>query len=200
MPKCPICTAEVYTAEETKALGKSFHTLCFKCIQCRKELAVGGVMEQDGGFYCTKCHGSLFGGVKQASYEQEPSTSALDSDIKAKQEAKYDKGNEEKVRAFIESTLGVKLGEDLGDELKSGMILCDLLNALRPGCCKGKASTAAFTQMENISAFLKALGGFGFKTSDTFMTVDLYEKKNMGAVIDTLLMLARKTDKTGKYA
>jgi len=47
--------------------------------------------------------------------------------------------------------------------------------------------------MENINKFLKALINFGFKSQDTFQTVDLYEQKNMVAVIDTILMLKRKT-------
>jgi len=47
--------------------------------------------------------------------------------------------------------------------------------------------------MENIGKFLKALNDdFGLKSTDTFMTVDLYEEKNLVAVIDTILMLQRK--------
>jgi len=196
MVKCAVCAQEVYTTEEVKANGKVYHQPCFKCANCKNTLAVGGVMDQDGMPFCLKCHSKLYTGVKQADYEFEASTSALDSDIKSKQAAKYDMASEEKVRAFIESILGIKLGSDLGDDLKDGMILCNLINTLRPGVVTGhKKSTMAFTQMENISKFLKGLNTFGFKASDQFMTVDLFEKKNMGAVVDTLLMLGRKTGK-----
>eukprot|EP00808_Paulinella_micropora_P031830 g15270.t1 len=47
----------------------------------------------------------------------------------------------------------------------------------------------------NIAAFLKALSNvWAFKSSDLFQTVDLYEAKNMTAVVDTLLQLRRKTE------
>jgi len=121
-------------------------------------------------------------------------TTALDSDVKSKIEAKFSKKNEEEARAFIESKTGSSLGENFGDALKDGLVLCNLANAIRPGSVSGaKSSTTAFGQMENINKFLKALINFGFKSQDTFQTVDLYEQKNMVAVIDTILMLKRKT-------
>jgi len=196
MVKCFICSKEVYTTEEVKAVGKVFHQTCFKCFSCKATLAVGGVLEHEGAVYCTTCHGKLFSGPKQASYETEASTSALDSDLKAKRDAKLDPSNEAAARAFLESTLGTTIEGDLGDALHDGVILCNLANALRPGLITGhKPGSASFVQMENISKFLKSLAAFGFRTSDTFMTVDLYEKKNMVAVVDTLLLLKRKVAK-----
>jgi len=55
-----------------------------------------------------------------------------------------------------------------------------------------KKSGMTFVQMENIGKFLAALQEhFAFKASDVFMTVDLYEAKNLGQVVNCLLMLKR---------
>jgi len=193
MPKCHVCSAEVFSAEEVKAAGKIFHEGCFKCAECRTQLATGGLLEMEGKIYCATCHKKRFGGPKGASYETEASSTALDSDVKAKIEAKYDKANEDKARTFIETTTGEKIGDNFQEGLKDGLILCTLLNKLRPGLVVGAKKGPAFVQMENINKFLTGLKNIGFKAQDTFMTVDLFEGKNMVAVIDTILQLERKT-------
>ena len=49
----------------------------------------------------------------------------------------------------------------------------------------------AFMQMENIGSFLAAAGAIGVDASESFMTVDLYEAKNPGAVLLCLASLKR---------
>eukprot|EP00456_Euglypha_rotunda_P019542 TRINITY_DN17297_c0_g1_i5.p1 TRINITY_DN17297_c0_g1~~TRINITY_DN17297_c0_g1_i5.p1 ORF type:complete len:102 (-),score=9.12 TRINITY_DN17297_c0_g1_i5:32-337(-) len=99
-------------------------------------------------------------------------------------------------RAFIESEIGELLDENLVEALKDGMILCNLLNKLKPGLVTGhKKSTIAFGQMENIGKFLKGCQNWGIKSTDLFQTPDLYEAKNMVAVIDTILAVKRKAGK-----
>jgi len=147
--------------------------------------------------YCPTCHKSLFGGPKGASYENESSTSALDSDMKSKIEGKYSVENEKIVRGFIDEVLGSgTVGDNFAASLKDGIILCKLIDKLRPGSIIGAdkiKAGSAFVNMENINKFLKGLQTcYHFKPQDTFMTVDLYEEKNMVAVVDTLLMLRRK--------
>ena len=46
-------------------------------------------------------------------------------------------------------------------------------------------------KMENINAYLQACQSWGMKTSDLFQTVDLYEQKNMVAVVTNLLAVKR---------
>eukprot|EP00456_Euglypha_rotunda_P025921 TRINITY_DN208_c0_g1_i11.p1 TRINITY_DN208_c0_g1~~TRINITY_DN208_c0_g1_i11.p1 ORF type:complete len:195 (+),score=27.03 TRINITY_DN208_c0_g1_i11:88-672(+) len=193
MVKCFVCDKEVFSAEEVKAAQKVFHEGCFKCATCKTQLAPGGILEMEGKVYCSTCHKKQFGGPKGASYDTSSDKSSLDSDVKGKIEAKYDKGNEEKVRAFIEKHTGEKLGDNLQESLKDGIILCNLLNKLRPGLITGHKKGAAFVQMENINKFLIGLQALGFKATETFMTVDLFEGKNMVVVMDTLLQLQRKT-------
>lgn len=34
--KCLVCDKTVYAAEEIKAIGNSYHKMCFKCVTCNK--------------------------------------------------------------------------------------------------------------------------------------------------------------------
>jgi hypothetical protein len=198
---CPRCAKEVYQAEEVKAVGRLWHQLCFKCVECKKQLVIGGFHEHNKtDLYCGHCHKKNFGGESQAGHEGEADVSDLSSDIKAKIAGKYDAANEKVVRDWINAKMPGSLedgdAEQFAAALKDGVLLCQLLNVLRPGACKNFKPKAkmAFIQMENISAFLKALTNvWSFKPSDLFMTVDLYEAKNMTSVVDTLLQLKRKT-------
>ena len=51
-------------------------------------------------------------------------------------------------------------------------------------------------QMENISNYLTACNSkFSIQSIESFMTVDLFEDKNMGAVVLNVLALARAVGK-----
>merc|ERR1711916_238399 len=61
---------------------------------------------------------------------------------------------ESEARRFIEDKLGIELDEDTHEALKSGVVLCNLLNELEPGkIAKISNKRMAFMQMENIAAF-----------------------------------------------
>ncbi|KAJ2613095.1 Protein kinase of the Mitotic Exit Network [Coemansia sp. RSA 1365] len=94
---------------------------------------------------------------------------------------------------FIEAVLGVRLDAcSLRESLRDGVVLCRLINKLRPGAVKRiNTRSIPFTQMENISNFLAAAQSLGLDSSDLFQTVDLYEGKNMPRVVMTLLTIAR---------
>ncbi|KAJ2807374.1 Protein kinase of the Mitotic Exit Network [Coemansia guatemalensis] len=94
---------------------------------------------------------------------------------------------------FIETVLGVRLDAcSLRESLRDGVVLCRLINKLRPGAVKRiNTRNIPFTQMENISNFLAAAQSLGLDSSDLFQTVDLYEGKNMPRVVMTLLTIAR---------
>ena len=58
----------------------------------------------------------------------------LDKELAEKAAAKYDTGLEGECRAWIENVTGDKLGEcSLQEELKNGVVLCNLINAIQPG-------------------------------------------------------------------
>jgi len=215
--KCPRCGKTVHFAEEVKAVGRKYHEECFKCFSCKSALTPIDVQDRDGEIYCRKCYGTNFGptgfrggAAASGGYVADVTTApgelkttagsnigpsyGLDSDIKAKQSAKYDPALEAKARAFIEGVTGESIGDNFAEGLRDGLLLCKLVNKLKAGSVTGfKPSSMTFVKMENISKFLKALNDdFGLKSTDTFMTVDLYEEKNIVAVIDTILMLQRK--------
>jgi hypothetical protein len=67
-----------------------------------------------------------------------------------------------------------------------------LANAIQPGIVsKINKQKMPFTKMENINAYLNACQTWGMKSSDCFQTVDLFEQKNMVAVVTNLLALKR---------
>ncbi|XP_072420821.1 transgelin-3-like isoform X2 [Chiloscyllium punctatum] len=80
--------------------------------------------------------------------------------------------------------------------LKDGSILCHLINSLNPPerrpIKRIQVSERAFTQMEQISQFLKAATDYGLTATDLFQTVDLWEAKNLAAVQQSLLALGGK--------
>jgi transgelin len=75
-----------------------------------------------------------------------------------------------------------------------------LANKIQPGSVKNiSKQKMAFMQMENINAFLKACSAFGVPKHDLFMTVDLYEGKNMIQVVDTIYSLGSVCQKMKGY-
>ncbi|KAJ3293316.1 hypothetical protein HK104_004582 [Borealophlyctis nickersoniae] len=94
---------------------------------------------------------------------------------------------------FIESTLGQRLPyESLHKSLRDGIILCKLLNKLRPDTIpRINAKPLPFLQMENINNFLHAARNLGISDAELFQTVDLYEGKGMQQVVITILTIAR---------
>ncbi|KAG9289193.1 hypothetical protein G9A89_022502 [Geosiphon pyriformis] len=96
-------------------------------------------------------------------------------------------------RDFIEQTLVSPLSnEDFHKSLQDGVILCSLMNKLKPNIIPQiSKKDLPFVKRENISNFLKAARQFGLHNSDLFETVDLFEGKDMDRVVATILAIAR---------
>lgn len=117
----------------------------------------------------------------------------LSADIKAKIESKLDPGLQRQAIDYIKEKTGQQINDfhaDLKDgtviistlpviltSLLKGVILCNLVNTLRPGLIK-KINTGKmpFLQMENINAFLTAIEAMGIAKIDSFMTVGTFNK------------------------
>lgn len=103
---------------------------------------------------------------------------------------------EDETAEWIEATLEIKLDRPLQKALRSGQILCALLNALKPGMIKKiHAKKLAPMQRENIGWFLEGVRKFGVSESDCFMTNDLFEDSDMRQVLICLQSLHQQVEK-----
>jgi len=100
--------------------------------------------------------------------------------------------HEKEAREFLESTLKRPLPGDLADVLHDGQVLCEFVNVLKPGSVAkiNKQRFPAF-QSENIGSAIAAIKKMGVPDSYIFVTIDLYERKNMAQVILCLNTLKR---------
>lgn len=88
--------------------------------------------------------------------------------------------------------------KDVAAILKDGVILCHLINVIKPGSVKKiNTSNLAFKLMENTENFLKGCEALGCNKIDLFQTVDLYESNNIPQVINGIFALGRKARKVG---
>ena len=80
-----------------------------------------------------------------------------------------------------------------GTWLKSGEVLCTLVNAIQPGCVPkyNQNTKMPFKQMENISLFLRAVRTLGVREHECFDTSDLFDEKDLAQVLSTLAALGR---------
>jgi len=83
-----------------------------------------------------------------------------------------------------------KGSQSMHEWLKSGQVLCRLLNAIKPNTVSVVNTTdAPFSQMENISSFMSGARALGVPEYTMFGVPDLYEEKNMDSVTKCLFAL-----------
>jgi len=139
-----------------------------------------------------------------------PTGYGMTAELAAKKAAKWDEGLCQDVVDWMQRKLAgqdgcealasvdPKDGDSLHEALKDGVILCKLMNVLRPGSVKKiNTSKMAFKQMENIGWFLDGCQTLGVAKVDTFQTVDLYENQNMPQVVNGILAVGRKDGTLG---
>mmetsp|Transcript_38675 Transcript_38675/g.124105 ORF Transcript_38675/g.124105 Transcript_38675/m.124105 type:complete len:270 (-) Transcript_38675:250-1059(-) len=126
----------------------------------------------------------------------------IDKELAEKAASKYDPALEADCRSWLEVVTGTALPEGtLHEALKSGVVLCNAVNAIKPGVCKAPfTGSMAFKQMENIANFSTACESLGVPKFSLFQTVTLYENKDMGAVLLTLQALGSAAQKVPGYS
>jgi hypothetical protein len=133
----------------------------------------------------------------------EVAQTTLDEDLKRIREGKYDFKLEADVCNWIGQIIGrfKSSNETAAAWMKSGDVVCELMNCIRPGTIKKyNVNTASkFKQMENITLFLRACREVGMLEKDLFSTVDLYEAKDMNSVILSLFNLGGTIQSTIPY-
>ncbi|KAF8154082.1 hypothetical protein B0H34DRAFT_817995 [Crassisporium funariophilum] len=60
-PVCPRCLKSVYFAEQVKAVGKTFHKNCLRCVECGTSLDSSKLRDHDGEPFCVRCYSKLHG-------------------------------------------------------------------------------------------------------------------------------------------
>ncbi|XP_057313643.1 calponin-1-like [Hydractinia symbiolongicarpus] len=126
-------------------------------------------------------------------------------EIKSSIAKKYDAGMESAVLTWIAGVLGdtglfagVRGSDAVREKLKDGVILCDLMNKIKPGSIKKiNKSKMPFLQMENIGFFNNAMREYRVEPSYLFVTTDLYEGQNMVQVLIGLRALGTMATKNG---
>ena len=58
----------------------------------------------------------------------------LDAELAAKREGKYDKNQEAQAREWIEAVVGKPMEGAFIESLRTGILLAELLNTIKPGC------------------------------------------------------------------
>jgi len=109
-------------------------------------------------------------------------------------EGRYNGSEVEQVCAWIHELLGVELDPtNLQPALKSGKVLCELVNRISPKAVKKiNSSEMPFAQRENIQSFSDAVRTLGVKDINNFAADDLYEAKNMKQVVICILALGKQ--------
>ncbi|XP_050441517.1 muscle-specific protein 20-like [Adelges cooleyi] len=121
---------------------------------------------------------------------------SLERAVRAKIASKRDPQQEQEAQEWIEAILKRKFPKSVSFEeyLKDGQVLCELINAIKPGSVpKFNTSGGQFKMMENINLFQKAIKAYGVSDTDVFQTVDLWEGKDIAQVIAALFALGRET-------
>jgi len=125
----------------------------------------------------------------------------LDAEIHAKREANYDREGEAKAKEWIQKVTGQTLGgPSFWADLKSGVVLCKLMNTLSPGSCSGYNPKPKFwlEERDNINKYLNACKSYGVPSQDLFSELDLSEsKKDMPPVLQNIYGLARQAQAHG---
>eukprot|EP00727_Mastigamoeba_balamuthi_P002017 m51a1_g11812 putative pleckstrin domain-containing protein (1706) ;mRNA; f:366630-372324 len=132
-----------------------------------------------------------------------PDVTSLENDVKIKAELKYNLALEEAVKAWISALLADPVlfdacasGAAFVGALKSGIILCQIINKIKPGQIpKINFTTVAYLQRENINNFLKACVKLGVPESDICDVSDLFEDRNPNMVLNTLQALGTAVTK-----
>ncbi|XP_054452398.1 calponin-2 [Anoplopoma fimbria] len=133
------------------------------------------------------------------SFNKGPSF-GLSAEIKNKIAQKYDLQKEDELRVWIEDLTGASIGPDFQKGLKSGVILCNLINHMVPGSVKINNSALNWHQLENLTNFIQAAKKYGLKPHDIFEANDLFENGNMTQVQTTLLALANLAKTRGCHS
>jgi hypothetical protein len=135
-------------------------------------------------------------------------TFGLDAEIKKKLDAKFDAQKASQAIAWLEALTGIRAHAGGGevspttvqDYLKTGVVLCQAINTIKPGSVPNvNKAGMAFKERENIANYLSACTALGCRSTDSFMTQDLYDGGNLGVVVDNIHVLGALSRKVTTF-
>eukprot|EP01103_Thecamoeba_quadrilineata_P016608 TRINITY_DN5593_c0_g1_i1.p1 TRINITY_DN5593_c0_g1~~TRINITY_DN5593_c0_g1_i1.p1 ORF type:complete len:570 (-),score=119.61 TRINITY_DN5593_c0_g1_i1:21-1730(-) len=104
------------------------------------------------------------------------------------------------ISSVLQITTEVNNFTEFAEWLRDGIVLCQLVNQLKPGVIKeyhSDRSTSSKTKaLENLLCFLYSLLQFEIPRDHRFGPLDLFEEKNLNKVVDCLEELAQKENFT----
>lgn len=123
----------------------------------------------------------------------------MDIEIHAKRKEKYSHEREERAMDWIEKVTKTHI-DDFHADLKSGVVLCNLVNTIYPGTAPNpNPKDHALVHSSNINMYLTACQRVGMKTGQLFQVSDLYDKKDLDAVLSNIFALGRKSEMAPRY-
>lgn len=125
----------------------------------------------------------------------------FDAELYLKMESKRDPKWEHSILEWVQEVVGQPLADldDIWLSLKSGVILCKLVNTIKPGSIKkySKKRLVALVERDNIDLFLQAVWKFGIPSSNMFSASDLYRKKGLTQVYHCLFVFGQMAPTLG---
>lgn len=116
---------------------------------------------------------------------------SLADDVATKEEFKFDSEVAAAVRKWLQECLNENISADLIGAIKSGVVLCKLLNKIKPNTVgKIYEGNVAYLQMENVGRYIKGCLEIGVSPTEMFETNDLVNEKNLSMVLSHLYALA----------
>jgi hypothetical protein len=104
-----------------------------------------------------------------------------------------DKTRAQEAQRWVEQVLGRNFN-DFFEEIRDGVVLCDLLNKIAPGTCKKyKKSQIVYVCRTNIQIYLKGCEKIGVPQTDRFETRDLYDQQRLDQVVNNLFSVSAKS-------
>lgn len=88
--------------------------------------------------------------------------------------------------------LNEKFPDTFEATLRNGVLLCRIMNKLKPGIIqKINISGGDYKMMDNISQFQRAAQHYGVPDVDLFNANDLWDQKNIALVTQTIFAIGR---------
>jgi len=103
----------------------------------------------------------------------------------------YAQHTERQVVEWIEAVTGERRGRwSTAEWLRSGLVLCQLVNRIVPGLVKESSGLSPSRMIENIRRFLQVAQSFGLHEDELFSPLDLLEQWNLNKVLQCIKAFA----------